>query len=231
LLCVGRLGIHCIGGGAAVFLRQKFFLRCLLSPFACWQHGIFCLVCGGGCGVRVFVFSRVVCKFFLFFCAFLFFFLRSFSLLFSCRFCIFVVLKDSSFTSFCRCFMLSSSFPFGSRVLRAPSVFSLSAWLVGRGCSSVVFRLSVRSVSGFVAECSFSSFGAARAFSLRAARFVGLFCVVRRSGSVWSVSVPAVLPSGVPAPVGVALAPAAWLGRLSAARRRAVSSVSSPSFS
>ena len=132
--------------------------------------------------------------------------------------------------------MLSSSFPFGSRVLRAPSVFSLSAWLVGRGCSSVVFRLSVRSVSGFVAECSFSSFGAARAFSLRAARFVGLFCVVRRSGAAegfpqWSVSVPAVLPSGVPAPVGVALAPAAWLGRLSAARRRAVSSVSSPSFS
>ena len=182
----------------------------------------------------MFVFSRVVCKFFLFFCAFLFFFLRSFSLLFSCRFCIFVVLKDSSFTSFCRCFMLSSSFPFGSRVLRAPSVFSLSAWLVGRGCSSVMFRLSVRSVSGFVAECSFSSFGAARAFSLRAARFVGLFCVVRRSGAAegfpqWSVSVPAVLPSGVPAPVGVALAPAAWLGRLSAARRRAVSS--SPSFS
>ena len=179
----------------------------------------------------MFVFSRVVCKFFLFFCAFLFFFLRSFSLLFSCRFCIFVVFKSSCFTSFCRCFMLSSSFPFGSRVLRAPSVFSLSAWLVGRGCSSVMFRLSVRSVSGFVAECSFSSFGAARAFSLRAARFVGLFCVVRRSGAVWSVSVPAVLPSGVPAPVGVALAPAAWLGRLSAARRRAVSPVSSPSFS
>jgi hypothetical protein len=125
--------------------------------------------------------------------------------------------------------MLSASFPFGSRVLRAPSVFSLSGWLVGRGCSSVAFRLSVRSVSGFVAVCSFSSFGAARAFSLRAARFVGLFCVVRRSGAVWSVSVPAVLPSGVVAPVGVALAPAAWLGVLSAARRRGV--VSSPSFS
>jgi hypothetical protein len=122
--------------------------------------------------------------------------------------------------------MLSASFPFGSRVLRAPSVFSLSGWLVGRGCSSVAFRLSVRSVSGFVAVCSFSSFGAARAFSLRAARFVGLFCVVRRSGAVWSVSVPAVLPSGVAAPVGVALAPAAWLGVLSAARRRGVSSVS-----
>jgi hypothetical protein len=124
-------------------------------------------------------------------------------------------------------FMLSSTFPFGSRVLRAPSVFSLSGWLVGRGCSSVVFRLSVRSVSGFVAVCSFSSFGAARAFSVRAARFVGLFCVVRRSGSSWSVSVPAVLPSGVAAPVGVALAPAAWLGVLSAARRRGVVS---PSF-
>lgn len=180
----------------------------------------------------MFVFSRVVCKVLcgfggVFFVYFSFFFVY-FYLYFVCRFCIFVVLKDSSFTSFCRCFMLSSSFPFGSRVLRAPSVFSLSAWLVGRGCSSVVFRLSVRSVSGFVAECSFSSFGAARAFSLRAARFVGLFCVVRRSGAVWSVSVPAVLPSGVPAPVGVALAPAAWLGRLSAARRRAVSS---PSFS
>lgn len=123
-------------------------------------------------------------------------------------------------------FMLSSSFPFGSHVLRAPSVFSLSGWLVGRGCSSVAFRLSARSVSGFVAVCSFSSFGAARAFSLRAARFVGLFCVVRRVGSSWAVSVPAVVPSGVAVPFGSALAPAAWLGVLSAARRRGVSSVS-----
>jgi hypothetical protein len=194
-----------------------------LSPAAAWHC---CLVCGVECA------SACVCFFwgcvqgffvvFIFlFCIFFLAFLCIFSYLCSVQFVLLSLL-------FVGVFMLSSAFPFGSRVLRAPSVFSLSGWLVGRGCSSVAFRLSVRSVSGFVAVCSFSSFGAARAFSLRAAQFVGLFCVVRRVGAVWSVSVPAVLPSGVAAPVGVALAPAAWLGVLSAARRRGVSS---PSFS
>lgn len=156
------------------------------------------------------------------FCIFFLAFLCVFSYLCSVQFILLSLL-------FVGVFMLSSAFPFGSRVLRAPSVFSLSGWLVGRGCSSVAFRLSARSVSGFVAVCSFSSFAAARAFAGRAARFVGLFCVVRRVGAVWSVSVPAVVPSGVSVPFGSALAPAAWLGVLSAARRRAA--VSSPSFS
>lgn len=64
------------------------------------QHGIFFLCVVVNVRVRVFVFSGVVCKVFLFSCVFLFFFLRSFLLLFSCRFCIFVVLKGSCFTSF-----------------------------------------------------------------------------------------------------------------------------------
>ena len=191
------------------------------------QHGIFFLVCGGECASAcVCFFWGCVQGFFVFLCVFIFLFAFFFVALFVPFLYICSVERFLFHFFFVGGCMLSSSFPFGSRVLRAPSVFSLSGWLVGRGCSSVAFRLSVRSVSGFVAVCSFSSFGAARAFSLRAARFVGLFCVVRRSGAVWSVSVPAVLPSGVVAPVGVALAPAAWLGVLSAARRRGVSSVS-----
>jgi len=173
--------------------------------------------------VRVFVFfwlcASVFVFFYFYFCIFFLAFLCVFSYLCSVQFVLLSLL-------FVGVFMLSSAFPFGARVLRAPSVFSLSGWLIGRGCSSVSFRLSARSVSGFVAVCSFSSFGAARAFASRAARFVGLFCVVRRVGAVWSVSVPAVLPSGVAVPFGSALAPAAWLGLLSAARRRGVSSSS-----
>ena len=181
-------------------------------------------MCGAECAGACVCFFWVCVQVFLYFLFFFFvFFFLAFCCVFSYLCSVHLVLLLLLFVGV---FMLSSSFPFGSRVLRAPSVFSLSGWLVGRGCSSVSFRLSSRSVSGFVAVCSFSSFGAARAFASRAARFVGLFCVVRRVGSSWAVSVPAVVPSGVAVPFGSALAPAAWLGVLSAARRRGVSSVS-----
>ncbi len=201
-------------------------LGLLSYAFACGSMAFVVRVWCGGCARACVRFFLVVCKFF---CVFLFLFSCFIFLLFLALFRIFVLFGCGSFVVFFSlfflCCMVSSSFPFGARVLRAPSVFSLSGWLVGRShryggsCSSVSFRLSARSVSGFVAVCSFSSFGAARAFASRAARFVGLFCVVRRVGASWAVSVPAVLPSGVAVPFGSPLAPAAWLGLLSAARR------------
>ena len=67
-------------------------------------------------------------------------------------------------------------------------VVSCSA--VGSGCCAWVFRASSRSFSGFVVSASFLSFAFASRFASRWASRLGFFCAVRRSGSVWLVSVP-----------------------------------------
>jgi hypothetical protein len=71
------------------------------------------------------------------------------------------------------------------------SVVSLAGSFPGLGVCSV--RRSVRSFSGWVCVCSFASFAVARAFAARAASVFlgpGTFCVVRRVGRRFRVSVP-----------------------------------------
>ena len=81
-----------------------------------------------------------------------------------------------------------------SSAVSAPSsrsVVSLAGSFPGLGVCSV--RRSVRSFSGWVCICSFASFAVARAFAARAASVFlgpGTFCIVRRVGRRFRVSVP-----------------------------------------
>ena len=96
LLCVGRLGIIVSACSLPFLVGKWLFLGCshTPSPAAAW-HLLF--VCGGECGVRVFFFFLVVCKFF---CVFLFLFLCFIFLLFVARFRIFVLFGCGSFVVF-----------------------------------------------------------------------------------------------------------------------------------
>lgn len=75
------------------------------------------------------------------------------------------------------------------RYISAMSVCASAARAGSRFAGSLL-RSSSRSFSGLVAVCSFSSRSVARRFSAVWAGRVGVFCVVRRVGRVWAVSVP-----------------------------------------
>ncbi len=85
-----------------------------------------------------------------------------------------------------------------------PSFRSVAGSALGSGgCVSWSFRSSSRSFSGFVVSVSFLSFAFASRFASRWASRLGFFCAVRRSGSLWSVSVPCWGASGCPSWVRV----------------------------
>ena len=81
---------------------------------------------------------------------------------------------------------------------------------LGFGCCAWRFRSSGHSFSGSVLVARFLVRSFAAAFASRWALRVGVFCVVRRVGSFWAVSVPCVrsLPAPAPAPSAVPSVPA-----------------------
>ena len=84
-----------------------------------------------------------------------------------------------------------------------PSLRSVAGSAVGSGSCGWSFRSSSRSFSGAVLSASFLSFAFASRFASLWAGRLGFFVAVRRSGSLWSVSVPCWGASGCPAWVPV----------------------------
>ena len=85
-----------------------------------------------------------------------------------------------------------------------PSFRSVAGSALGSGgCASWSFRPSSRSFSGSVVVASFLSFAFASRFASLWAGRLGFFVAVRRSGSLWSVSVRCWGASGCPAWVRV----------------------------
>ena len=92
-----------------------------------------------------------------------------------------------------------------SRGVRVPSASAVLARSLSFGAAFGCLRPSARSFSGWVVVVSFRSPLRARVFSRFAARRLGCpFCLVRRAGAFWAVSVP----------VGVARLPLAAVGSL-----------------
>ena len=77
-----------------------------------------------------------------------------------------------------------------SALLVFPSFRSVAGSAVGSGSCGWSFRSSSRSFSGAVVSASFLSFAFASRFASVWASRLGFFVAVRRSGSLWSVSVP-----------------------------------------
>lgn len=88
------------------------------------------------------------------------------------------------------CSVTSSVSPSPSGVF-APAPAWAAARAAGAGASWFLVRPSVRSFSGWVGVCLFSSAPAAGSFARWVCRVCGFpFCVVRRAGSLFGVSVP-----------------------------------------